>query len=438
MNRPNPFNRGVVVQTKVAPQNRPAPKAPPVYRPQPVPKVLQTKAKPGTPTPIGVANSKPPIGAGNLKRPVAPPVYNPHPQLQCKKIPTTHARAPRAPQKPVSHMPARWPKSPAAQLKARNPNPGASRKVRSSNTVQRLVVFTHGPRLRQNNVAESIANMVDYGLTKTSLNDQLYPGGTREQFVTALIEPTLSVHAGELAKVAVSVASVPVQRVSYLMELPTRGNWQLRVSAANIKVKLANQPILEGVGIPIGGDEAGDLTLNVRGLPTNQIFGDLVETHEDVHVADIQIAIEEILKPWDARLSRMRNEGTRFEGFDEPTARARLYRAAGGTPREIAERFVNTLRQKGMAFHETDAGKAPSIVAMARSGPPENSVLDVYLQHRAGLRVMHERKLEAEERRVKREHAAYQQALSESLDREVEGPINAGSAGNSHITNDML
>lgn len=432
MNRPKPFTRGVAVQTKVTPQNRPAPKAPPVYRPQPVPKVLQTKAKPGAPV---NANWKTPTGIANRKPPVAPPVYNPQPQLQCKKISTQQARAP---QPRVAPVPARLPKNPPAQLKARNTNPGASRKIPSSNTVQRLVVFNHGPRLRQNNVAESIANMVDYGLTKTSLNDRLYPGGTREQFVTALIEPTLSVHAGELAKVAVSVASVPVQRVSYLMELPTRGNWQLRVTAANIKVKLANQPILEGVGIPIGAEEAGELTLNVRGLPTNEIFGNLVETHEDVHVADIQIAIEEILKPWDLRLSRMRNEGTRFEGFDEPTARARLYRAAGGTPREIATMFVNALRQKGMAFHETDAGKAPTIVAMSRSGPPENSVLDVYLKHRAGLIEMHQRRLEEEERRERRERAAYQQALSDSLDREVDGPINAGSAGNSHITNDML
>ena len=400
------------------------PKAPAVYRPQPVPKVLQTKAKPGPKTPICLANQKPPLA-------------------HLHKTPIQPARAPQVPpHKRVAPAPPTraWQKSPPAQLKPRNPSAVAQRKIKtpSRNTIQRLVLFTHGPRMRQNNVAESIANMVDYGITKTTLNDRTYPGGSKEEFITALLEPTLSVEQGELARVAVSVQSVPIQRVSYLMELPTRGDWRLRVAASNIKVKLANQPILDGVTIPIGADEGGSVMLNVHGLPNNPIFSDLVETHEDVHVGDIQTAIEEILKPWDTRLTTFRNQRTRFEGHDEETAKARLYRAAGGTPREIATRFVNTLRQKGMAFHETDAGKAPSIVAVVRSGPEENSVLDVYLQHRAGLRALHERKLEEEENRRRAEREQYDRGLSRSLARPVTAPINAGGAGNSFINDDML
>jgi hypothetical protein len=191
----------------------------------------------------------------------------------------------------------------------------------------------------------------------------------------------------------------------------------------------------DGVQIPIGSSESGSVMLDVRGLPTNSIFGDMVETHEDVHVADIRTVVEELLRPWDANLTRFQNEGRRFEGPNEMTARAALYAAAGGTPREIAERFVETLRLKGLAFHQTDAGKAPSIVAIERSGSLTNSVLEVYMRHRAGLVGMHDQRLEDERRAQEQE--AHEAAVDRSLARPVTGPI-VGSAGNSFITNDML
>lgn len=277
--------------------------------------------------------------------------------------------------------------------------------------------------------------MVDYGITRTTLNGRSYPGGSREDFIGALLQPTLRVEARGSGAVAVSVQAVPAQNVGYIMELPTRGQWQLRVAAANIKVKLENQPIIEGVHIPIGSDETGSVLLDVRGLPTNAAFGDMVETHEDVHVADIRATVEEILRPWDAALTRFHNEGRQFEAPNQVTATAALYAAAGGTPRQIADRFVETLRQKGIAFHQTDAGKAPSIVAIGRSGPAKDSVLEVYMRHRAGLIERHEQRLEQERRA--REQVAHEAAVDRSLARPVTGSI-SGSAGNSFITNDML
>jgi len=278
--------------------------------------------------------------------------------------------------------------------------------------------------------------MVDFGITKTTLNGSIYPGGTKENFLSALVAPTLRVGRGSLGGVAVSVQSVPVQRVSYQMELPTNGPWTLQVGAANIKVKLANQPIADGVGIPIGPEENGDLTLQVRGLPTNQIFANLVETHEDVHVGDIEVAIDEILKPWDRRLSLFRNQGREFEGMSEMTATARLYEAAGGTPRQVADRFVTRLRQLGMIFHNTDAGQAPNIVYMGRGGDGGN-VLEVYLKHRAGLVALHQQKQEEAEERERRERMILSRGQSASLATPVVGSIQ-GPNGNAYINNDML
>ncbi|HKR22199.1 MAG TPA: hypothetical protein VJS17_06365, partial [Pyrinomonadaceae bacterium] len=381
------------------------------------------------------------------KRPVAPPAYRPQPTpkvLQCKPIAPPRPQTPNrvaAPPAPRQHIvPGRknliQPKVAPAVIT--RPSVAAPRATPShaNNTVQRVVLFTHGPRLRQNNVAESIANMVDFGITKTTLNGSIYPGGTKENFISALVAPTLRVGKGSLGGVAVSVESVPVQRVSYQMELPTNGPWTLQVGAANVKVKLANQPIDDGVDIPIGPEENGDLTLQVRGLPTNQIFANLVETHEDVHVGDIEVAIDEILNPWDRRLSLFRNQGRQFEGMSEMTATARLYEAAGGTPRQIADRFVTRLRQLGMIFHNTDAGKAPSIAYMGRGGAG-GSVLEVYLKHRAGLVALHQQKQEEAEERERRARLILARGQSAMLATPVVGSIQ-GPNGNAYINNDML
>ena len=68
--------------------------APPVYRPQPVPKVLQTKRQPGQGLPVAPAVYRPEakkmVGSAQMKPgPAAPPVYRPQPipkVLQTKKI----------------------------------------------------------------------------------------------------------------------------------------------------------------------------------------------------------------------------------------------------------------------------------------------------------------------------------------------------------------
>jgi hypothetical protein len=265
------------------------PKAPPAYRPQPVPKVLQGK----------MALSQP------ARVPLKPPQL-PQKVLQTKPAP-----------KPVG-------RPHSTQTAARN-------------TIQRQISFTHGPRHYHVNVAESLSKVVDFGITRTTLNGRAFPSGpgSEDAFVAALLEPALLV-ARTSTGVAVSVQSVPVQRLSYIMELPTRAAWQLQVDAQNIRVKLANQPIHPSVSIPIGPTETGSLTLHVRGRPTDNAFTDMVETHEEVHVGDIRTAISRVLRPWDARLTELCRERTRFEGVNEMSATARLYEAAGGTPTEVA------------------------------------------------------------------------------------------------------
>ena len=403
-----------VVQRKTA-----KPVAPPVYRPQPVPRVLQTKMA------------------------TAPPVYRPQTsRIQPKMAgvvrpqPPVAQRMPAAPaanvvKRPVFPAPAK-PQRVVAQT-PKPPHTAASRTVQrqAKNTVQREVVFAPGSRTNVVNVAESVGRLVDFGITRTVLNGARYPGGGRAGFVSAIVEPRLGIERGP-ASVAVFVEAVPVQRVSYIMELPTRDGWEINIAAQNIKVKLASQDTADGVGIPIGPSESGDLTLNVKGHPNDGVFADMVRTHEDVHVRDIQRAVDAVLRPWDARLNDFRRLGTRFTGPNEITAIAKLYEAAGGTPEAIGDRFADMLGDLGNAFHATPAGKGPVIVGMARRGV-FNGTLEVTLAHRAALRPLHERRLEEEAERTR-----FEEAVSASLSRPVRAPINAGGLGNSFITNDML
>lgn len=352
------------------------------------------------------------------KLPQAPPVYRPQPsRIQAKPAPSV------TPLKKI-----------VAPIKtAPRPNTAGARTIqrRSSNTIQREIVFAPGSRTSVVNVAESVGRMVDYGITRTVLNGRLFPGGGKANFISALLEPALRVERGH-SSVAVSVESVPVQRVSFAMELPTRGDWEIDVNAANIKVKLQNLDKATGVGIPIEDSETSTLKLNVRGLPNDGTFADMVKTHEDVHVRDIQRAVDAVLKPWDARLTELRRLGTRFTGPTEMIAAGKLFEAVGGTPLAVGERFAEMLEELGVAFHATPAGKGPVIVNIARRGML-NRTLEVTLSHRAALVPLHQ-----EAQRVERERAAYERAVEESLSRPVGPPINSGNAGNTFITNDML
>lgn len=430
--RPQPARQ--IVQPKMAnvAVSRKTPVAPPVYNPNPRRTAVQPKMNVGPRVPV--------VPVHGVKRPVGPPEYKPQPPqrvLQARAMPKPGA--PAQIRKPPVGPPAPPVRPPQLQLKkATSPVVKPNRvQAPARNTIQRQISFTHGPRHYQVNVAESLSRVIDFGITRTTLNGRAFPSGpgSEDAFVAALLEPAILLERTSHG-VAVSVRSVAIQNLSYIMELPTRAAWQLQVDAQNIRTKLANQPIHPSVNIPIGETETGNLTLHVRGRPTDNAFTDMVETHEEVHVGDIRTAISRVLRPWDARLTDLCREGTRFEGINEVSATARLYEAAGGTPTEVAQRFVAMLKEMGRAFHLTPEGQGPVIVAAAKSGI-FTKTLTVDLQHRNSLVALHQQKLEAI-RREEQERRAYQQALQESLERPVGAPINAGGLGNSFITNDML
>jgi hypothetical protein len=102
--RPQPVPK--VLQTKSAVahqpvhQTRSAPIAPSAYRPQPVPKVLQTK----------VASGQPLHAGHSPRKPVAPPVYRPEPKRVVQPKMTATAQAQQLPKAPPVYRPQPTPR----------------------------------------------------------------------------------------------------------------------------------------------------------------------------------------------------------------------------------------------------------------------------------------------------------------------------------------
>jgi len=103
----------VQLKTLVAPPTVKRPVAPPVYRPQPVPKVLQTKSA----LPASPQKFQPPPS------PAAPPIYRPQPTptvLQAKRLPA-HTIQARPLTPPVTHRPSSVPKIVQTKTVAKHP-----------------------------------------------------------------------------------------------------------------------------------------------------------------------------------------------------------------------------------------------------------------------------------------------------------------------------
>lgn len=205
---------------------------------------------------------------------------------------------------------------------------------------------------------------VDFGTTPVILNDQEFPGGNRD---SALDGPALLIETKGPGVVELSVAAEAINIVGYRMILPSAPPWTAQVPLGNLSVRIGG---VEG-GSPMSPDIVGDgqqqVTLEVKGLPNDQRFAELVELHENVHVKDLRQQIEAILLPWDRAISEFRRQGKKITAASAEEAEEKFYALVGGTPAQVATRFVNTLRDLGGAFHRSERGKSPAI---ARTEPP--------------------------------------------------------------------
>lgn len=228
--------------------------------------------------------------------------------------------------------------------------------------VQRLIAWNAGPRARNIDLIDPIVALTPFGITPSRLNLEEFPGGNA---ATAVVPPELEVQDSMFGKRAKVVGADKINMVGYRMELPAGPPWTRQVDSGLIA---------SAIGFHITKDfskerapyasHGGNTNLEVRGLPNNQRFAELVEQHEDHHVEEVRDTAKKVLAPWDARLDELRTSQETVWGLNADSAKANLYRRAGGTPAEVGQKFENEIRRLGNEFHDTQAGKAPLIDAM--------------------------------------------------------------------------
>ena len=222
--------------------------------------------------------------------------------------------------------------------------------------IQRALQWVDGGRTRNKNVAHSFLHFVDFGVTPIILNDQEFPGGNVR---IALQGPAFLISPKE-GHVELSVGAEVINRVGYRMELPSAGPWIAQDTIGRVSTILttAQHSAISDVFL---GDGNTMVQVEARGLPDNATFANRVEQHENFHVNDIREKVNSILVPWDRAMSQFMREGRKIIAETAEKAEEKFYAAVGGTPEQIATKFVGTLRASGNAFHTTAQGKSPWI-----------------------------------------------------------------------------
>ena len=269
----------------------------------------------------------------------------------------------------------------ATQLKVTDPGEiiQPSRIVYNSNTTpvtQRQVRWEEGPRQKVKHLVGPILRFTDFGITPVNVNGTEIPPGNA---AALLAGPAIAIEHKENGSVEVSIALEPINTISYRMELPIDPPWSEQTTVAHANAALGMLSTFS-ISEDIAPDRDAQITVEAKGLPNDVAFAALVEKHEDVHVDDLIKNITEILIPWDTNIVELMHDQRTFVGESEEEAIAKLYEAIGGSAEDVGQRFNDSLRESGLAFHHTEAGSSPTIDHTTFSG----DTLRVYWKHPMG------------------------------------------------------
>lgn len=107
---------------------------------------------------------------------------------------------------------------------------------------------------------------------------------------------------------------------------------------------------------------AGNTTFQSKGQPNDAAIYKANRRHEDHHANDHHAAFNAIVKTWDTKVTKAKDNGTEYNGASSADAEANLWAAMGGTPAQIAIQFNDECASRGAAFHGTAKG-GPMTVA---------------------------------------------------------------------------
>ena len=211
--------------------------------------------------------------------------------------------------------------------------------------VQRVATFAAGTVNQTNNLANTVVNGAPVGTTIPVLNGTITNSGG--QFQNALAEPTLTTAAVGTGGFDAQINTVPTNTGSFNETVLSAGPWRIQTTKAFFH---GLAPTVPGCTGP------GNTMLRAYGDPDDAAMQAANRRHEDHHVADLRAAFDAIIVPWDQKVTAAKAAGTTFHGGTAADAEAALWTAMGGTPRQIANAFINRAVADSAAFHATPTG----------------------------------------------------------------------------------
>ena len=221
--------------------------------------------------------------------------------------------------------------------------------IGSSNmeVVQRAINLAHTVQNTLNIATMRAARDETSGFTPPVVNGTEYaPGAAANWVENNFLAPTITTVQGEDGIYRATVTAVQANTLGYNMYLPTAPPWNA------VAPKAAT---LSYYGVP-PMDGNGNVNLVVEGDPNNATFLQQVRAHEDVHAADIDRAITQILVPWDNALQQMMNNGTEFQGETQAAAELALWNAVGGDVAQVCGNLDAQWTADNNAYHASHAG----------------------------------------------------------------------------------
>ena len=226
--------------------------------------------------------------------------------------------------------------------------------------LQRAAKFVESKSDPAFNLAERAAGgQLDAGNTDFVLNGKILSDQASAETAlhTAKMEST-DVKGGKECQF--NPKSEPTNEVSYKMTVLKSGTrWTHVTTKANVAKLFPGAKIPGFKACVDGGDGFSTLTINgTKGL------SDRVQAHEEHHATDYRKIFDDVLVPWDKKVTEAVNKGKKLKGKDEGTCQENFYRFHIGEnqmPKNIASSIINSINTMAVNFHGKPEGRKVNI-----------------------------------------------------------------------------
>jgi len=211
--------------------------------------------------------------------------------------------------------------------------------------LQRTASFAAGTVHETFNLAERVLAGAGAGFTPPLLNGtQILSAATAR---AQIVRPTLGGRSLDDGTTESWVNSVGTNTGSYDETVLAPPPWSTVAPKATVGARL-------GLAACTG---AGDTTFSAHGQPTDAARRTQNRNHEDLHAADHQTEFNNVIVPWDTRLTAAQTAQTKYPGATAADADAALWTAMGGTPDQIATNQNAAWIAANNRLHRTPQGR---------------------------------------------------------------------------------